>query len=179
MVGVAETGSGYLLPEMEKARGVESVYLPMGRELAGQGSSGQAEAPTDGVQSSYLLPGLGQPVAAAKTRSVFAMAELNSLGGAKEAAESPVAVSDQLPSGSVFVLEELNGTAATAAVGKTSVFLPLGAEQMAAGPAESEGEATVGRQLSSVFPVDGRSAFLLPAPCQDLLSNFLLPTINA
>ena len=113
MVGVAETGSGYLLPEMEKARGVESVYLPMGRELAGQGSSGQAEAPTDGVQSSYLLPGLGQLVAAtAKPRSVIAMAEHNS-------------------------------------------------------------------QLSSVFPVDGRAAFLLPAPCQDLLSNFLLPTINA
>ena len=56
-------------------------------------------------------------------------------------------------------------------------------------PPEGEGDITGVARIETIVlggvaalglgTVDGRAAFLLPAPCQDLLSNFLLPTINA
>ena len=102
------TESGYLLEEMEKARGVESSFLPMGRELGGEVSSGQTETK---VQSSYLLPDLGR-AATTKTESVFQLAELNSLGDSPraEAAEGEERAGASA-GGSVFALGELNSAA--------------------------------------------------------------------
>ena len=151
--GLAGSESGYLLPEMQLGEAVRpvakssSVYVPLAEELRAKDASGPAVAAAEAVQSSFLLPGLGQEAGAPTTGSVYALDRLDSTGGDLKDQGRPLGTSggDESSGGSVFQLAELKGAGGAAA--KAAVL-----------PSQT-------------------SQFVLPYAAPEILSSFLLPNL--